>query len=81
MLYLLLTLPVLVIGLGLWVRFGPSSSADVHCASVDVRLDRQADALRARSGAQAIWAPPRQRTASRVAARALSSQSGELLAS
>ena len=81
MLYLLLTLPVLVIGLGLWVRFGPSSSADVALC-VRRRAARPAGRRppRPQRCAGAIWAPPRQRTASRVAARALASQSGELLA-
>ncbi len=81
MLYVLLTLTVLVVGMGAWVRFGPSSSTDDHCSSVDAQLDRQAELLLARSGGQVPWSPPRQRTASRVAARALAHHpSGELLA-
>lgn len=77
--YLLLVLPVIVLAMGMWARSGTITATDVHCASIDLRLDRQAELIRDGVAAPVTWIPT-PRTISRVAPRPLTSRSGELLA-
>ncbi|MEP6981623.1 MAG: hypothetical protein ABJA16_12740 [Nakamurella sp.] len=78
--YLLLAIPVLVFAMGRWARVGEITATDVHCTSLDRRLDRQAELIREGVAAPLTWMPT-PRAISRVGPRPLSSQSGELLAS
>lgn len=78
--FLLLVFPVLVIAMGIWARSGKVTATDVHCSSLDLRLDRQAEAIVDGATPHATWMPA-PRTVSRVAPRAVPSMVGELIAS
>jgi hypothetical protein len=77
--FLLLAFPAIVLVLAVVARSGKVTETDTACAVLDLRLDRQADLLRAGAPAQQGWVP-QQRKPSRVAPRPMAARGVELLA-